>query len=88
MKTVTISRHARSITSLLEAARQDNLILEAPDGREFILAEIDAFDREIELTRQNKKLMEFLDRRATDPRRIPLADAKTLLGLDTKTASS
>lgn len=88
MKTVTISRHARSITSLLEAARQDNLILEAPDGREFILAEIDAFDREIELTRQNKKLMEFLDRRATDPRRIPLADAKALLGLDTKTASS
>lgn len=87
MKTVTISRHAGSITSLLEAARQDKLILEAPDGREFILAEIDVFDREIELTRQNKPLMEFLDRRASDPRRIPLADAKALLGLDTKVAS-
>jgi predicted RNase H-like HicB family nuclease len=36
----------------------------------------------------NEQLMEFLDRRASDPRRIPLADAKVMLGLDTKTAVS
>jgi hypothetical protein len=33
------------------------------NGREFILAEIDDFDREIELARKNKALMKLLDER-------------------------
>ena len=44
--------------------------------------ELDDFDREVELTRQNKTLMEFLDRRAQETSRITLAEAKAQLGLD------
>ena len=63
MKTINISTKAKTINSLLRKATGGGLILRSPEGREFILAEIDDFDREIELTRQNKALMKFLDSR-------------------------
>jgi hypothetical protein len=81
MKTVTISARARSIRELLVQASHDNLILRAPDGREFILAEIDDFTREIELTRQNKTLMKLLESRSTPQKRMSLAEARRRLGL-------
>jgi hypothetical protein len=81
MKTIVVSKRARSINALLKQAGQENIILRTADGREFILAEINDFDREIELTRQNKKLMEFLDRRAKQTKTISLEEAKVQLGL-------
>ena len=82
MKTVTVTTRSKVIAALLEQAKRENLILRTPDGREYILAELDDFDREIELTRQNKTLMEFLDRRAQETSRVSLAEAKAQLGLD------
>ena len=81
MKTVIIPPRARRIRELLVQASQDNLILRAPDGREFILAEIDDFNREIELTRQNKALMKLLEARSRPKTRIPLAEARRQLRL-------
>jgi hypothetical protein len=81
MKTVAISVRARSIRDLLAQASQDNLILRAPDGREFILAEIDDFQREVELTRQNKALMKLLEACSKPKKRIPLAEARRQLGM-------
>lgn len=52
---------------MLAEARRENLILRSPTGAEFILAEINDFDREIELQRQNPDLMAFLDRRGRQP---------------------
>ena len=68
MKTVNIPTQAKTITSLLKKAQRGGLILRSPEGQEFILAEIDDFNREIELTRQNKALMKFLDARGKQPR--------------------
>jgi hypothetical protein len=82
MRVITVSERAKEINALLEQARQENLILKSADGSEFILAEIDDFDREIELTRQNEQLMEFLDLRARQTATISLKEAKTLLDLD------
>jgi hypothetical protein len=59
----------------------DNLILKTEDGREFLLAEIDNFDREVELTRQNKELMSLLDRRGREKATVSLAEARARLGL-------
>ena len=53
MKTITVSRRARTLNALLKQALEENLILKTEDGHEFVLAEIEDFDREIELTRQN-----------------------------------
>jgi hypothetical protein len=52
------------------------------DGREFLLAEVDDSDREIELTRQNEELMRLLDRRGQEKATISLAEAKARLGVD------
>ena len=47
MKTVTISRRAKGINALLKKARRQNLIVRSPDGHEFVLAEVDDFNREM-----------------------------------------
>jgi hypothetical protein len=81
MKTIKVSRQARTLNALLQRARRENVILRAADGYEFILAELDDFSREIELTRQNKQLMKLLESRAKKKSTVSLEDAKRQLGL-------
>lgn len=84
MKVIHVSSRARTLNTLLKQARQGNLILRTADGSEFILAEINDFNREIELTRENKKLMEFLDKRAQQTKTVSAAEARARLGLTTE----
>jgi hypothetical protein len=79
MKTVAISGRAKGINALLRLARGKNLILRAEDGHEFVLAELDDFDREIRLARQNKQLMAFLERRAKQTTAVPINEVKAEL---------
>jgi hypothetical protein len=81
MKIVKVSAKARTVNALLKQAIRENLVLQSEDGREFILAEIDDFDREIELTRRNKELMRLLDRRGREKAMISLEEAKARLGI-------
>lgn len=81
MKTVTVSVRAKTLNALLKRARRGGLILRSPDGREFVLAEIDDFNREIELTRKNKRLMKLLDERGKQTKTLGLAEVKAQLGL-------
>ena len=81
MKTIKVSRQAKTVNALLKRARHENVILRSAEGNEFILAEIDDFNREIELTRQNKRLMKLLESRARQKTTISLPDAKQRLGL-------
>jgi hypothetical protein len=82
VKTIKISKQARSVNALLKKAKQESVILRAPDGDEFILAEIDDFNREIELTRENKRLMKLLDSRAQNKATVSLEEAKKRLRLE------
>ncbi len=81
MKTIKIPRRARSVHALLRRARRENVILRSPEGEEFILAEVDDFNREIELARQNRALMKFLDSRSRQSETISAGEARNLLGL-------
>jgi len=81
MKTVAVSSRTKTVHTLLKKAERGGLILRSPEGREFILVEIDDFDREIELTRRNKKLMKLLDERARQTKTISLEEAKARLAL-------
>ncbi|MBI5652000.1 MAG: hypothetical protein HZC40_16410 [Chloroflexi bacterium] len=81
MKTVVVSSRTKTVTTLLRRAKRGGLILRSPDGYEFILAEIDDFDREIELTRQNKKLMKLLDERGQQSKTLKAAVVRAQLGL-------
>ena len=78
---LTVPNHSKSVNELLRKARRENLILRSPDGSEFILAEIDDFDREIELMRQNKELMKLLDRRGKQRKTLSIDEARIELGL-------
>jgi ribosomal-protein-alanine N-acetyltransferase len=55
--------------------------LELADGRQFMLSAIDDFDIEIAQTRQNEKLMAFLDQRGRQTQTISLDEVKRQLGL-------
>lgn len=81
MKTVAVPARSKNINALLKRARKENIVLRTKDGMEFILAEIHDFNREVELARQNRKLMKFLETRAKQTRTIPLAKVRADLGL-------
>lgn len=81
MRTVIVSSRSRTLKALLKQALQGNLILRTVDGHEFILAEIDDFEREIELTRKNKKLMRLLDRRGRQRATISSPEARARAGV-------
>ena len=64
-----------------QRAKRGGLILRSPDGDEFILAEIDDFDREIELTKRNKELMKFLDERGKQTKTLKASEVREQLGV-------
>jgi hypothetical protein len=72
MKSVDLASSPLSLDQALSMAEGDNLVLRTPEGREFVVAEIDDFDRELELVRGNAALNELLGARqkegAIDPR--------------------
>ena len=81
MKTIKVSKQAKTLNAVLKRARKENVILRSPEGDEFILAEIDDFNREIELTRQNKQLIKLLESRARQKATVSLVETKRRLGL-------
>ena len=83
MKTIPVSKRSRVINVLLKRARRENVILRSADGKEFLLAGLDDFDREIELARGNKALMRLLDARARQSQALSLGTVKTQLGIGT-----
>ena len=84
MKTIPVSKRSREINVLLKRARRENVILRSADGGEFLLAELDDFDREIELIRGNKALLKLLDERARQSQTLSIRTAKTRLGIGTE----
>jgi hypothetical protein len=81
MKTVTIPPQATDVNVLLEQARQEDILVRAADGAEFILTAVEDFDHELARTRQNAKLMALLDERAKQMQTIPLEEVKRQLGV-------
>ena len=82
MKTIKVSKQSKTLIALLKRARRENVILRSPEGEEFVLAEIDDFNREIELTRANRQLMKLLESRAKQKANITMEEARRQLNLD------
>ena len=93
MNVVTVPIEEKILNELLDQARNDDLILQSTDGRQFLLVSIenwvsfdvgdsDNFEEEVELTGKNQELMKFLAERRRDTSQIPLADVKKELGLE------
>ena len=81
MKTVTLHAPQAEMSSLLEQADNEDVLIQLQDGREFLVVAVDDFGAEIARTRANHELMRLLDERAKQPAAIPLAEVKRRLGL-------
>ncbi|WP_089726939.1 hypothetical protein [Candidatus Thiosymbion oneisti] len=81
MRTIELTSGSLNLEDALDLASHDNIILKATDGREFVLAEMDNFDREIELTRKDQKLMNLLDQRSKGRGVLTIRQARQQLGL-------
>lgn len=81
MKTVSVSKRSRAVKALLDQAREEDVVVRAEDGTQFVIRAIDEFGREIEAQRRNKKLMAYLDRCAQDTEWTPLSEVESRLGL-------
>jgi hypothetical protein len=82
MKEITVSPTQAEISSLLECAREEDVLLRTTDGSEFLLTAVDDFEEEIARTRENKELMALLDERRKDKTSIPWEEVKRELGLE------
>jgi hypothetical protein len=56
-----------------------NASLHTQDGKEYILAELDDFDREVALVRMNSELMDLLEARSRPEKTYSLEEARELL---------
>jgi hypothetical protein len=93
MKVITIPAEEKMLNKLLKQVQQDGLILENTEGQRFMLlamegwigfdvGEDEDFEYEVELTSQNKELMDFLGRRRTNGKRLSLEEVEKQLGLE------
>ena len=79
MKLINLAEQPIDITHVLELAQEGPVVLLTADGREYILAEADDFDREVEQLRNSVAFQRFLDERSaygTTKRRIPLDEIR------------
>jgi hypothetical protein len=83
MKTIAAA-NVTTFSELLDLAEDETVLVTTPDGREFIVAEIDDFDEEIEAASQSRELMELLAERSKEKAKggSSLAEVKKRLGLD------
>jgi hypothetical protein len=81
MKTITVSLNAVEVNALLEQAREEDILVRAADGTEFMVSAVDDFEDEVARTRRNARLMAMLDERATQEQTISLDEVKRRLGV-------
>ena len=81
MKTIDVGAAAPSLLELLELASIRNVILRAPDGKEFLLAEVDDLALEVAAVCQQSELMDFLTQRSNAGPRSSLKQVRETLGL-------
>ncbi len=74
MKSVDLRNENLSLSQLLHMAEDEAVLVLTPDGHEFIVAEADDFDAEVEALRQTARFQSFLDRRTRDKSRVPIGD--------------
>jgi len=83
MKTIQAAT-VSTLSELWDLAEDETVLVTTQDGREFIIAEIDDFDEEIEALSRNHEFMELLEERSKEKAKggTSLEEVKKRLGLD------
>ncbi len=82
MKTIEVEHAAITLAELLRLASEDNVVLRAADGKEFLVAEMDDFSQEVALVREQPELMAFLQQPSRSSTRLTLSEVRAKLGLE------
>jgi hypothetical protein len=79
MKAINLAIDSLTLKEILDLASEDNVILRTPEGRQFVLAEIDDFAEEVALVGQNEALMQLLQQRSKETTRFTLSQVREQL---------
>jgi hypothetical protein len=74
MRSVDLRSEKVDLPGLLHLAEEGAVLVVASDGHEFVVAEADDFDAEVDALRRSSKFQSFLDERMKSPARIPIED--------------
>ncbi len=74
MKTIDMGKEKFDLTDVIKIARQEPVLIVAPDGSEFCLAEADDFEKEIAALRGSQAFQKFLDQRSASAKTYALDD--------------
>ena len=86
MRSVDLRDEDLDLNQLLHLAEGRSVLVVARDGHEFILAEADDFDAEVEALRGSARFQSFLDRRMSNQTRIPIEDIEREIEQELKPA--
>lgn len=74
MKTIDLVEEKLNLETLLNLARKEPVVLLTADGKEFVLAEADDFEREVEALRGSQAFQCFLEERSKSASRVALEE--------------
>ena len=79
MKAIDLSTSSPTLTEVLKLAGEDNVILRTPEGRQYLLAEIDDFAEEVAKVGQNESLLQLLSQRSQETTQFTLSQVREQL---------
>ena len=82
MRNVDLRSEKMDLGELLHLAQGDSVLVVAGDGREFVVAEADDFEAEVEALRNSARFQSFLDERMTHPGRTSIEDIEKELAAE------
>lgn len=81
MKTMHVTTSLK-LSEVLDSTEEGRLLLVTPEGREFMIIEVDDdFDAEIAAVVKNQELMKLLEERSRPQKTYTVEEAKKKLGL-------
>ena len=82
MKTIELTLGTASIHELVELAGRENIIINTQGGKQFVLAELDDFELEVEQLKNSKEFMAFLDERSKERGTTSIEEVRSDLGIN------
>ena len=82
MKTIELAAETPSLPELIELADGENIIIKTAQGKQFVLAELDDFELEVEQLKNSKDFMAFLDQRSKERGRTSIEELRRELGVN------
>ena len=81
MKVIELGHSHPTIDEVLGLAKEGLVVLRGPDGSVFALSQVDDFDVEVELLKNNPEFMAFLRQLSQEEATITLQDLRKELAL-------